>query len=183
MTRAPGLFLLILMTTEAAVLGQQSLADAARKEAERRKALEQQGVKGKVIHRDSGMGTSGGSSRVSAPAASVRENSFGARSSKSEASLQKIRTALRGLDREIQHGEERLALLRARMESERWQLPKVGRITRGSNGTSTRERLRFQILELEAKLKHWRRERYETYESGRKAGYLPGELDGKGLVP
>jgi hypothetical protein len=69
------------------------------------------------------------------------------------------------------------------MESERWQLPKVGRITRGSNGTSTRERLRFQILELEAKLKHWRRERYETYESGRKAGYLPGELDGKGLVP
>jgi hypothetical protein len=69
------------------------------------------------------------------------------------------------------------------MESERWQLPKVGKISRGSNNTSARERLRVQIQELEAKLKHWRRERFETYESGRKAGFLPGELDGKGIVP
>jgi len=183
MTRAPCLFLLILTTTAASVPGQQSLADAARKEAERRKALAQQGVEGKVIQRDPGKGTSGASSTVSARAAAVRENSVRARSSKSEASLRKIRTTLQNLDREIQHGEERLALLRARMESERWQLPKVGRITRGSTSTSSRDRLRFQIQELEVKLKYWRRERFETYESGRKAGYLPGELDGKGIVP
>jgi len=28
-----------------------------------------------------------------------------------------------------------------------------------------------------------RRERLETYDAGRKAGFLPGELDGKGLIP
>jgi hypothetical protein len=28
-----------------------------------------------------------------------------------------------------------------------------------------------------------RNERFEVYESGKKAGHMPGELDGKGLIP
>jgi len=37
-------------------------------------------------------------------------------------------------------------------------------------------------MELEAKLKRLKQERLEAYETGRKAGYLPGELDGKGII-
>ncbi len=95
---------------------------------------------------------------------------------------QTLRATLQKLDREILRGEERLTLLRARMESARWQLPKVGKISR-SNNASLSERLRVQIQDLEAKVRQWRRERYETYDVGRKAGYLPGELDGKAVTP
>jgi hypothetical protein len=43
--------------------------------------------------------------------------------------------------------------------------------------------LQREIDELESKLKRIRRERQEIYEEGRKAGFLPGELDGRGLIP
>ncbi len=158
----------------------QSLVDAARKEAERRKALERQGIEGKVI--------SGGASRVTeqpteAPVPASRAVSSPARSSRELNTIRTLRAKLQKLDLAIQHGEERLTILRARMESEKWQLPKVGRISRASAGNTARERLGSQIRELEAKLRNWRRERSQAYESGRKAGFLPGELDGKGIVP
>jgi len=40
-----------------------------------------------------------------------------------------------------------------------------------------------QILELQSKLKRLRQERLDIYEAGKKAGFLPGELDGKGIIP
>ena len=46
-----------------------------------------------------------------------------------------------------------------------------------------RSRLQAEIEELELKLKQLRRERAETFDDGRKAGYLPGELEGKGIIP
>lgn len=184
--RCPRLFaaiLALLCLSQISFSDRQSLAEAARKEAERRKALEQQGVEDKVIRANPAPEAPGGNRGMPAPAPPSHGSPSRGRSSKSQASLQLIRTTLQKLDREIQLGEDRLALLRTRMESEKWQLPKVGKVSRGSNNASARERLRFQIQELEAKLKHWRRERLETYETGRKAGFLPGELDGKGIVP
>lgn len=162
---------------------EQSLAEAARKEAERRKALEQQGIEGRVISMDAARATAG-SERSGAVLLPDRPSESGTeRLRKSQPSLRILRSNLRKLDLEIQHGVERLALLRARMESERWQLPRVGRNSRASGSNSARERLGFQIKELETKLNHLRRERFQTYDSGRKAGFLPGELDGKGVVP
>ncbi len=174
--------LTILTSTQISFPAPQSLADAARKEAERRKALEEQGIEGKVVVVDPGRMAAKESRPEGWPAPAAREPPGRTRASRSQISLRALRTTLQKLDREILHGEERLVLLRARMESEKWQLPKVGKISR-SNNASVRERLRFQIQELEAKLKLWRRERYETYDAGRKAGFLPGELDGKGIMP
>ena len=172
----------ILTFTQISFAAPQSLAEAARKEAQRRKALEQQGIEGKVINSDPGRPSAKDSRADDSPAPAARETAGRMRAPRNQPSLHALRATLQKLDREIQHGEERLALLRARMESEKWQLPKVGKISRGNN-TSRRDRLRFQIEELEAKVKLWRRERYETYDAGRKAGYLPGELDGKGIMP
>ncbi len=173
--------LMVLSTTQISFTAPQSLAEAARKEAERRKALEQQGIEGRVLSVDSDHATRESPADVS-PLLSKREKRDGDRVQAHQPSLRTLRTTLQKLDREILRGEERLTLLRARMESERWQLPKVGRVSR-SNNASLRERLRFQVQELEAKVKQWRRERYETYDVGRKAGYLPGELDGKAVTP
>jgi hypothetical protein len=168
--------------SQISLAGQQSLAEAARREAERRKELERQGVEGKVVLSEAARVAPGCNRGGSAPALVTREGSSRVRSSKGP-SLQALRTTLQNLDREIKYGEERLALLRVRIESEKWQLPKVGKISRRSNNTSAQERLRLQMQELEAKLRLWRRERLEAYERGRKAGFLPGELDGKGIVP
>ena len=43
-------------------------------------------------------------------------------------------------------------------------------------------KMRWQILELEGKLAGMRRDRIDTFQAGRKAGYLPGELEGRGIV-
>jgi hypothetical protein len=160
----------------------QSLAEVARKEAERRRVLDQQGIEAKVITFDSARVGSTAESGLPVPPA-ARASTGQSRARGGRLSIQSLRSNLQKLDREIQYGKERLALLRARMDAERWQLPKAGRISRGGSSTSARERLASQIKELEVKLKHWERERYETYESGLKAGFLPGELDGKGITP
>ena len=52
-----------------------------------------------------------------------------------------------------------------------------------NQNVALQRRLREQIEELEIKLKYMREERRENYEMGRKAGYLPGDLEGKGIVP
>ena len=46
-----------------------------------------------------------------------------------------------------------------------------------------RPRLDVQIKDWEVKLKRLRQDSFETYDAGLKAGFLPGELDGKGIWP
>ena len=41
----------------------------------------------------------------------------------------------------------------------------------------------WRIKDWEVKLKRLRQDRFETYDAGLKAGFLPGELDGKGIWP
>ncbi len=173
----------LICLTQVGLAAPQSLAEAARKEAERRKALEQQGVEGKVV--TAAPAPAARRAEPTAPERRVtpRSGADQAESPRSRVSLRPLRTALQKLDRDIRQGDERLSGLRARLEAEKWKLPRVGRSSRVSANSSASEKLRSQIQELEAKLKRLRNERYDTYETGRKAGYLPGELDGKGIVP
>jgi hypothetical protein len=155
------------------ILCLQSLADVARQEAERRRLLDQQGIEAKVID-----GTKIPAGNVST-SADVNKTSKGTSSVKDKKSLQSIRNSLEKLDRTIRQEEERLGLRRARLQSERWEALKSGR---GSTGKS-QSRLKEEIEELEIKLRSLRDQRSKIYERGKKDGFLPGELDGKGIIP
>jgi hypothetical protein len=159
----------------------QSLAEAARKEAERRKNLDQNGIEAKVIEEDDlPQAALLANVSISSPVLPSKPPS---KESASKAKVQPYRSALQRYDREIKQREEKLNSLRARLNAEKWALPKLGKMTRSSGSSSSQEKLKVQIQDLELKLVQLRRERLETYDAGRKAGFLPGELDGKGVMP
>jgi len=164
--------------------GMQSLADIAREEAERRKSLQQQGIEAKVIKSRSFPASTGGafnkpeSSSVKRPAATSSRDA-----STTKSSLRRYRSALQKLDRTIREEKARLELKRERLKKERWALPKTGRLSAGGRSEDARNRLREEIEELQLKIRQLRRERREIYDEGRREGFLPGELDGKGIIP
>ncbi len=164
-------------------LSGQSLGDLARKEAERRKNLEQQGVPAKVIQDiDVAKISENGNLSVFSPAPEMKSRAQ-LSSSGAKGSPVSFRNRLQKLDREIRQIEDRLAELRARLVKERWAPPRSGRRSRSTRSGSTEERLQSQIRSLEIKVKYLRQDHSETYSAGRKAGFLPGELDGKGIIP
>jgi hypothetical protein len=166
------------------ILCMQSLADIAREEAERRKLLEQQGIEGKVVEGDAAHLAPNGNLTVSTVASTgSKKPSSQISSQKDKASLRSFRSALQKLDRAIRKDEDRLKSLRARLQAERWAPPKIGRVSSRDQTTDSQDRLKSEIEELQISLKRLREERFEIYESGKKAGFLPGELDGKGIVP
>ena len=93
--------------------------------------------------------------------------------------LRSFQTRLHKLDREISRSDGRLELLRSRLSAER----RASEGTRREASASSLERLRQQIGELELKLGQLREERADTYRAGRKAGFLPGELEDRGIIP
>ena len=160
----------------------QSLAEVARKEAERRHKLDQQGIQEKRIEVANPADLApGGAISTSSASPGLAGASGPAQKPEPRATLRSFQTRLQKLDRDIQASEERLKLLRARAEAERWAIIKTGKGSKGS-GSSSPEQLRWQILELEGKLAQLRRERGDVYQAGKKAGYLPGELEGRGIV-
>ncbi len=164
--------------------GMQSLEDIARMEGERRRLLEQQGIEGKVIEGYPEYLAPNGNVTTSTPMSAVSPKTEGAPPShKNEPSVRSLRTKLQKLDRDIKKEEERLKLLRERLRAGRWALPKVGRVSATSQNEESQARLQNQIEDLEIKLKYLRQERADSYEEGRKAGFLPGELEGKGIIP
>ena len=165
------------------VLCMHSLADIAREEAERRKLLEQQGIEGKVVGANAGEMAPDGNITISSVPSAQKQASKRSDSAKERTYAGSYRTALQKLDRAIRQGEARLERLGARLHDERWALPKVGRVSSRGQTTDSQNRLRREIEELQAKLKQMRLERAEVYDKGRKAGLLPGELDGKGIIP
>lgn len=160
----------------------QSLADAARKEAERRTLLDQQGIEAKVINADGSQSWNGAVSTGTEPTApkNKSEKSADRESRKSPA---KFRTDLRKLDRAIRECEARLASRRARLQSAHWENPKSRSGSRRGSTQSSQDRLQTEIEDLEIKLNQLRQERSEVYSEGIKAGFLPGDLDGKGIIP
>jgi chromosome segregation ATPase len=102
---------------------------------------------------------------------------------KNKGSARSFRTRLQKLDRAIRENEDRLQSRRARLQAQRWEIPKTSRVSSRRRKTDSQNNLQAEIEELEVKLKQLRRERAEIYEDGKKAGYLPGELDGHGVMP
>src|SRR5436309_12650461 len=161
----------------------QSLGDAARKEAERRKGLEQQGVSGKVIQdADPASAGAGGNLGVFSPALEQRRRPA-IRVNGERGSPAFFRARIQKLDRDMRQTEDRLADLRERIAKERWSAPKVGGRNRSRRSGTSAERLQGQVRGLERKLNYLRQERSDAYSAGRRAGFLPGELDGKGIIP
>jgi hypothetical protein len=166
--------------TACVLISMQSLTDIAREEAERRQRLEQQGIEEKIIERPA-VPSVPRERQAKAPASSERQKKPSAEnaSPKSQATVHRYRATLQKLDRAIRLEEERLSIKRARLEESRWPLPKIGPLSTRNRTPDTQERLQKEIDELQIKLKELRQERKETYEEGRKAGLLPGELEGK----
>jgi hypothetical protein len=161
----------------------QSLAEAAQKEAERRKALKQQGIEGKVISSESLEENSGAAVSTSKIPKSPGKPAAGRSSADGRRSAAPYRSALLKLDQTIRQCEDRLAALRVRYEEEKYTLPRSGRNVGRNTANGSRERLRRQIEEAQVRLRRLQQDRLETYDAGRKAGFMPGELDGRGIVP
>jgi len=162
----------------------QSLVDIAREEAERRKRLADQGITAKVIDgitersgREANITTSTGSN--------AKPNEAPSRSNPREgrSSVRSYRTALQKLDRAIQQTEARLSSKRARLQAEKRALPKSGKASSRSLTKDPQTQLKAEIEELQLKVKQLRDERFEVYEAGKKEGFMPGELEGKGIIP
>lgn len=159
-----------------------SLADVARKEAKRRRELEQQGIREDVITNDAvSQRAKRGNLSVFSPGPAKSGSPRPSVDSKRSTPAPFLK-ALQKLDREIRQLEDRLALLRERESKERWTLPVVERSRRSARAAPSKD-CRSQMQELEMKLKRLRQERGEVYDQGRKAGFLPGELVVKGIVP
>ncbi len=166
-------------------LDPQSLVDFARQEAERRRQLELQGVQGKVIDGNGRHLTpdSGNLSTSTGPNAEQGAPSGRPETAKDQASLRRFQTALQKLDREIQRTDSRLASVQSRIQAEKWENLKTGRSSGRSRTKDSPTRLQTEMENLQAKLKELRDERFDVFEAGKKMGFLPGELDGKGLMP
>jgi|WetSurMetagenome_2_1015567.scaffolds.fasta_scaffold371584_1 predicted RNase H-like nuclease (RuvC/YqgF family) len=178
-----GVFFLLTALAAAPLGNSQSLAELARREAERRKALDLEGVKGKIIQDFDVRQRSGGNISTSSPSEDSRKTAEKQTAPKSGVSLKIYRAAIEKLDREIRQARKKLTAIRERLADLRWAPPRAGKSSASSTSDSSLERLSVQIQELEAKLKQLESERLQTYDEGRKAGYLPGELDGKGIMP
>ncbi len=165
------------------LFGMQSLADLAQKESERRKQVEMQGLKVKVIEGNGESAASNGSLTTSTLPVSSTRTEAPPGPQNNRASIRHYRNALQKLDKVIRQDEMRLESLRARLQAERRALPKIGRLSPKNASVETEAGLQEQIEELLAKLKQAREERSEIYQAGKKDGYLPGELDGKGIIP
>jgi len=166
-------------------LAPQSLVDFARQEAERRRQLEQQGVQGKIIEGNGQHLTpdSGTLTTSTEPGADVAVPSRRQETPKDQASLRRFKTSLQKLDREILRLEARLASVKSRIQNEKWEKIKTGRSSNRSRTNDFGSKLQAEMEKLHTKLKELRDERFDVFEAGRKMGFLPGELDGKGLMP
>lgn len=155
----------------------QSLSELAKKEAERRKLLDQQGIEAKKIDQgDTAKLAAKGNVSLSSLPPGSRPPSMSKTQPGKKPSLEKYRTELRNLDSEIRRDDERLASLRKRLELEKDLPIRLGRGGRPSAASTSKARLQNQIQDLESKLKRLRQDRLKTYDAARKAGFLPGDL-------
>jgi hypothetical protein len=158
----------------------QSLSEAARKEAERRKQLEEEGISGKIIAppEPAALGEN--------PSASVRAGPVSQKPpsrSNTGSRARSFRTRLQKFDRDIQATQERIAAVKAQLDSDRAAPIRLGQSRSSGGAGSTQRRLQAQLEQLQSKLERLRLERLKTYGEGLKDGFLPGELDGHGIIP
>lgn len=176
--------LFCLSAASAPAAGEQSLADAARTEAVRREKIRQQGLEETIIEGNGGCYSGEGNVTLfDPPRTGKTETQAKETSVKDRGSLNRIRSQLQKLDRNIRQEEARLKKLQDRigaLRSDSYRISSLSKIP--ANEESKRKTLE-EIDELEDKLRLLKRERAEIYDNGRRAGFLPGELQGRGILP
>jgi len=174
----------ILISGSYPVAAVQSLVEAARREAERRNMLEELGIEETVIEGNGRCYAGEGNVSISAPS-EVDPKPVPAipSSSKNQSSLGRYRAELQKLDQNIRKEEARLRKLQDRLQSLKRENLKIGDSSRRSRNEESQKRTQEQIEELQVDLKLLQKERAEAYDSGKKDGFLPGELVGKGIIP
>ena len=155
----------------AGLLPAQTLAEAARKEAERRKALEDQGIQSKTIIRQG--------SPLPVPSSNPASKSKTTPSGKSPSAI-RYRVALEKLQKEILRTQERLDSVRKKLELEKTAPLRIGR---SATLAGNWQKSQAEVEEWESRLRRLQAERRKLYDEGRRAGFLPGELDGRGITP
>jgi hypothetical protein len=167
----------------ALALAAQDLGELARREAQRRAGIEAQGgADRKIVQADLERARPGGNvTTFSVPA--LRTPAPPAPRPAGGRTAERYRSALQRLDRQIASVEDRIGALRARAEAEKWEIRRAGRSGSRAPAERAPPKRELAIREQEVKLRRLRQERFETYDAGRRAGFLPGELDGKGIVP
>lgn len=165
------------------VLAAQSLADVASREAERRVRVDSEERAERVIDGDPALWAPGGNVTRGTPPAPAPVPGPLPPAGEGLKSLRHYQNALRKLDQAIRREERQLALRRERLEAGRRPLPGSGPLDprAGNRRADARARLEAEIGEIGEKLGELRRERAECYDEGKRAGYLPGELDGRGI--
>jgi hypothetical protein len=164
------------------VFGEQSLADFARKEAERRKLIDLQGMETREISSDKVQKQGSGGLTTSRLPTERRAPPVRETGAQRQIPISSFRNPLKKLDGEIRQCEDRMTGLKERIEADKRILPRLN--ARGvDTSAAARERKLSEFRDLELKLKRLRQDRREHYDAGLKAGYLPGELDGHGSMP
>lgn len=159
------------------------MAEVARKEAERRQKIDEQGVRVKRIESaDLPLHAPGGAVSTSSLESRPVAAKTAAARAEPRPTLRSFQARLQKLDRDIGQAEAKLKVLRARADSERWAGIRTSKGSRGSGSAGAQDTLRWQILDLETRLAGLRRERSDVFQAGRKAGYLPGELESRGII-
>jgi hypothetical protein len=181
--KRPGLILLLSILLPVIAVAAQSLADLARAEAERRKQIERQGIPAKRIESFGRLPeVSRGAVSTSNPAFRPAAAAGAAAKTEPRPALRTFQSRLQKLDGEIAKAEDRIKLLRAKADAARWAPMKITKGSQGGASASNQDQLHWQILELEGKIAALRRERSDVFQAGRRAGYLPGELEGRGIL-
>jgi hypothetical protein len=167
---------IFLSAASVAAAGSQSLTEIAKKEAERRRLLDQQGIEARKIEQENvpGLASKGSVSLSSLPGSGPPAR-LPAQTGR-KPSLEQYRTGLRTFDAEIVRSEERLGALRKRLDLEKDAPIRLGRGVRPGAAGNSKAKLQSQIQDLEIKLKRLRTDRLKLYDTARKAGFLPGEL-------
>lgn len=169
----------LLVVTVLAALS-QSLGDVARREAERRKNIEP-GAEGERVLTNADVAKLGTGGNVSVFSPAMKKPPPTAEAPRG--SPMRFRSALMKLDREIRTLQDRLDALKAKAAAERWAVVGSGRSRSGRSERSNSKQRDAEIAELSRKLERLKHDRLGTYDAGRRAGFLPGELEGKGIVP
>jgi len=176
--------LFCLSAASGPLAGEQSLADAARAEAERRERVRQLGIEETVIEGNGGCYSGEGNVTLLDPPRTGRtETASAGTSSKDRGSLNRIRSQLQKLDRSIRKEEARLKKLQDRIGVLRRDNLRISDISRIPANEESKRKTLEEIAELEDKLRTLKRERADIYDEGRREGYLPGELQGRGIIP
>jgi hypothetical protein len=174
--------LLLILLCSDAFGADQSLGEIAHREAERRKAVDLSGTASREISAEQINGSHAGNISTSrlpprAPTPPPKSPAL-----EKALSLASFRSKLKKLDDEIRQCEDRLARAKEMAAAEKKIVPILSRKAAETSISANQKRIQ-EIRSLESRLAKLRQDRMECYGAGRRAGYLPGELDGHGLIP